>query len=48
MSEEQPTERAVNDERERAESGFEARADAGLGGPELAELIASRAELRRG
>jgi molecular chaperone GrpE len=47
MSEEQPTERAVNDERERAESGVETRADAGLGGPELAELIASRAELKR-
>jgi molecular chaperone GrpE len=47
MSEEQ-AEREVNDEPERADSGPESRAgDSGLGGPELAELIASRSELKR-
>jgi len=44
MSEEQATEREFNDEPERADSGPESRAgDSGLGGPELAELVASRA-----
>lgn len=48
MSEEQATERAANDELEPANSGPEPRArDSALGGPELAELIASRAELKR-
>ena len=48
MSEEQATEREVNHEPERADSGPEARAgDSGLGGPELAELVASRSELKR-
>jgi len=48
MSEEQATEREVNHEPERAESGPESRAgDSGLGGPELAELVASRSELKR-
>ena len=48
MSEEQATERADDDELERAVNDREPRAnDAALGGPELAELIASRAELKR-
>ncbi len=48
MSEEQATEREVNHEPERAESGPESRAgDSGLGGPDLAELVASRSELKR-
>jgi molecular chaperone GrpE len=48
MSEEQATERLANDELERADSGPESRAsESRLGGPELAELIASRAELKR-
>lgn len=47
MSEEPATQRVVDDEPERAESSSQSRADAGLGGPELAELIASRAELKR-
>ena len=48
MSEEQATEREVNHEPERADSGPESRAgDSGLGGPELAELVASRSELKR-
>jgi len=48
MSEEQATEREFNGEPERADSGPESRAgDSGLGGPELAELIASRSELKR-
>ena len=48
MSEEQATEREVNHEPERADSGPESRAgDSGLGGPDLAELVASRSELKR-
>src|SRR6266849_7729061 len=48
MSEEQATERAANDELERADTGPESRVgDSALGGPDLAELIASRAELKR-
>src|SRR5260370_35301918 len=48
MSEEQATEREVNHEPERADSGPESRAgDSGLGGPELAELVASRSGLKR-
>ena len=48
MSEEQATEREVNHEPERGESGPESRAgDSGLGGPDLAELVASRSELKR-
>jgi len=47
MSEEQ-AEREVNHEPERADSGPESRVgDSGLGGPELAELVASRSELKR-
>jgi molecular chaperone GrpE len=46
MSEEQSTD--LNHETERADSGPESRAgDLGLGGPELAELVASRSELKR-
>ncbi len=48
MSEEQATERAANDELERADTSPESRVgDSALGGPDLAELIASRAELKR-
>src|SRR5260370_28418674 len=48
MSEEQATERAANDELERADTCPESRVgDSALGGPDLAELIASRAELKR-
>jgi len=48
MSEEQATEREVNHEPGRGESGPESRAgDSGLGGPDLAELVASRSELKR-
>jgi molecular chaperone GrpE len=48
MSEELATEPDANDGPERADSGRESRAgDAGLGGPEVAELVASRAELKR-
>jgi molecular chaperone GrpE len=48
ISEEQATERAADDELGRAENDPEPRAnESALGGPELAELIASRAELKR-
>lgn len=48
MSEEQATEREIYDEVESVDSGPESRpGDSGLGGPELAELVASRAELKR-
>jgi molecular chaperone GrpE len=47
MSEDQATEREVN-QPERVDSGPESRAgDSGLGGPEVAELVASRSELKR-
>jgi len=48
MSEEQPAGRADDDELELVENDPERRAnDSALGGPALAELVASRAELKR-
>ncbi len=47
MSEEQETEGAADYELESADSDPEFQTGSGLGGPELAELIASRAELKR-
>jgi molecular chaperone GrpE len=48
MSEDQGAERGINDEDEFADSLSDSRAgESGFGGPEVAELVASRAELKR-